>query len=243
MSITNSKKNKDQIIHMRTDGEHYVLTTGYCYSPWNGSLKEYHGDVMRMDGYVSGRYVIPESTYFIAKDENGKVIKKLNCSSVEGNIWNKLVWLTESDISKAAEIFIDYEETRIAALKDQIKNHEITIELLAETDIDISQYARWFDTDYVQWTRDPVYNKMVLKHQQEYCNDLLKAKGYLFLNDVYEILSIPKSKAGQVVGWIYDEGKSIDFGLNNDINRDFMMCVKDKALLNFNVDGIILDRI
>ena len=111
---------------MRTDGEHYVLTTGYCYSPWNGSLKEYHGDVMRMDGYVSGRYVIPESTYFIAKDENGKVIKKLNCSSVEGNIWNKLVWLTESDISKAAEIFIDYEETRIAALKDQIKNHEIT---------------------------------------------------------------------------------------------------------------------
>lgn len=115
---------------MRKDGEFYLKTTGYCYSPWNGSLKEYQGDVMHMDGYFSGRYSIPEMTYFMAKDENGRVIKKLRCPSEEGVIWNKLVWLEESDIARAAEIFIDYEETRIAALKIQIASHEIMIDSL-----------------------------------------------------------------------------------------------------------------
>ena len=44
-------------------------------------------------------------------------------------------------------------------------------------------------------------------------NEIVKQEavdGYLFLNDVYDLLGIPKSKAGQVVGWIYDKNNNTD---------------------------------
>ena len=58
--------------------------------------------------------------------------------------------------------------------------------------------------------------------QQAYANKKLQAQGYLFLNDVLEMLGIQKTKAGQIVGWIYNEEAPIgdnyvDFGIfNND---------------------------
>lgn len=46
---------------------------------------------------------------------------------------------------------------------------------------------------------------MFLRRQQDYANEMLKARGHLFLNEVYDLLDIPRSKAGQVVGWVYDK--------------------------------------
>lgn len=112
----------------------------------------------------------------------------------------------------------------------------------------VSDYARFFDAGCVGWTKDAEYNLMFLRQQQRHANDLLKAKGYLFLNDVYEMLDIPRSKAGQVVGWIYDEKNPIsdnfvDFGLNLDRNSDFVNGYCSTVLLDFNVNGNILDLI
>ena len=62
------------------------------------------------------------------------------------------------------------------------------------------------------------------------------------------MLGIPRTKAGQVVGWIFDKDNPIgdnyvDFGLLNTQNEDFVNGYKRSVLLDFNVDGMILDRI
>ena len=110
-------------------------------------------------------------------------------------------------------------------------------------DSDVNLYAKWFDESCHAWTKSPEYNAMFLKLQQNYANDLLKAKGYLFLNEVYEMLGMTKSNVGQVVGWIYDENNPIEFGIMRGINRDFVNGLKSTVLLDFNVHGNILDKI
>lgn len=117
--------------------------------------------------------------------------------------------------------------------------------------VNVSQYARIFDDSCVAWTKDPEYNMHFLKVQQDYCNDLLKSKGHLFLNEVYDMLGIPRTKAGAVVGWVYDEKNPIgdnfvDFGIfdtNDERNFDFINGFKNTAILDFNVDGNILKYI
>lgn len=112
-----------------------------------------------------------------------------------------------------------------------------------------SDYAKFFDEYCVGWTKDPEYNLMFLKDQERYANDMLKAKGHLYLNEVYDLIGVPRTKAGQVVGWIYDEKNPVgdnyvDFGIldiNKPKNRDFVNGYERSILLDFNVDGNILD--
>lgn len=121
---------------------------------------------------------------------------------------------------------------------------------------DISDYARFFDK-YTEdedgnsilnsnWVNNYDYRMSFLKAQERYANDLLKANKRVFLNEVYEMLGFPRTKAGQIVGWAYDpenpKGDNyIDFGLFSDNLR----CVDDESdqaiLLDFNVDGNIWD--
>lgn len=114
-----------------------------------------------------------------------------------------------------------------------------------------SVYARFFDETNPNWERNPDYNLMFLRAQENYANQRLRADGYLFLNDVYESLGIPKCSIGQVVGWIYDpEDPNADchvsFGIYNlyrAISRDFVNGIEPAILLDFNVDGVMWDKI
>lgn len=109
-----------------------------------------------------------------------------------------------------------------------------------------SPYAKFYDDGCLGWTKDPEMNLMFLRRQQDAANDRLKDKGYLFLNEVYEMLGIPRSKAGQSVGWIYDKDNvyKVDFGIydtHKEPNRNFVNGYERTILLDFNVDGDILD--
>ena len=116
---------------------------------------------------------------------------------------------------------------------------------------DISAYAKFFDEGSIYWENDPEHNLMFLRARQNWFNDKLKADGYLFLNDVYDELGIPRTKPGQIVGWIYNENNPIgdnyvDFGMydvNYEPARDFINGHECNILLDFNVDGPILDLI
>lgn len=129
--------------------------------------------------------------------------------------------------------------------KKTVKN---TVEVV--NPYDYSDYARFFDVGNPNWEKDSEYNLMFLKRQQAYANDKLKANGYLFLNEVYDMLGIPKSKAGQVVGWIYDPENGsgdnyVDFGIynvNREAARDFVNGYERTILLDFNVDGNIWEK-
>lgn len=113
-------------------------------------------------------------------------------------------------------------------------------------DIDgYSEYARFFDELSSYYEKDSEYNLMFLRKQQRYANDLLRSKGRLFLNEVYDMLDIPRTKAGQVVGWVYDpDNPNVDnyvsFGIydvDKQTCRQFVNGVERAILLDFNVDG------
>lgn len=150
---------------------------------------------------------------------------------------------------KAKEI----EEVEVAEDDTEVVKKK-TVNVIDDNGGDISQYsiyARFFDDGCAGWTKDPEYNHMFLNNQQRYANDLLKSRGHLFLNEVYDMLGLPRTKAGQEVGWIYDEkhpvgDNEVDFGIydiHKAKNRDFVNGYERTILLDFNVDGNILDMI
>lgn len=127
-----------------------------------------------------------------------------------------------------------------------------------------SGYARFFEEFYAvknkktgkveryknpYWDENPQYSLMFLKAQQQYANDILRSKGFLSLNEVYKMLGLPEVADGQVVGWIYDEDNPVgdnyvDFGIYDSSQNfnDFIYGTDGGILLDFNVDGYILDR-
>lgn len=114
-----------------------------------------------------------------------------------------------------------------------------------------SDYARFFDESCTAWVKDPEYNLMFLKNQQRYAQDMLESRGHLFLNEVYDLLGMDRTRAGACVGWIYDEENPngdnvVDFGiydLYDARKRAFVNGFERSILLDFNVDGPIIDLI
>ena len=112
-----------------------------------------------------------------------------------------------------------------------------------------SDYARFFDDGCIGWEKDSEYNLVFLRHVQNQANDVLDKQGYLFLNDVYEMLGFQRTRAGQVVGWVKGASNGdgyVDFGiydLNKPGSADFVNGYERTIILDFNVDGPILDMI
>lgn len=127
----------------------------------------------------------------------------------------------------------------------------VTETKVMESDCNFSPYAKIFDETNINWEQDPEFNLSFLTAQQRFANDKLHARGHLFLNEVYDMLGFPRTKAGQVVGWIWDKTNSslgdnyIDFGVF-DVTRkkavDFVNGYESAIVLDFNVDGNIWDR-
>lgn len=127
--------------------------------------------------------------------------------------------------------------------------------------VELSDYARFFDETSSKWLKGmpPEWYLILLRQTERYANDILKSRykvtdtgerirGHLFLNEVYDMLGLSRTKAGQVIGWIYDEKNPVGdnfvkFGIYEKHNMDFVNGYKDTALLDFNVDGLILDKI
>lgn len=130
------------------------------------------------------------------------------------------------------------------------KTKKVKKEIEVVNPYDLSQYAKCFDSSCVNWENDPDYNKMFLTRQQNWANDKLKAQGHLFLNEVYDMLGFPRTKAGSIIGWVFDpagDGDNyVDFGIfniYNETSRDFVNGYEKNIWLDFNVDGIIYDLI
>lgn len=108
-------------------------------------------------------------------------------------------------------------------------------------------YSRMFAEGNPRWQDTPEYNGFFLKSQQEYANLRLRANGHLFLNDVLTALGFPETSAGAVTGWLYEKGTGdsyVDFGIGDwPEAKDFVHGKEGAILLNFNVDGIIYDKI
>ena len=139
-------------------------------------------------------------------------------------------------------------------IEEMIKDPECGKEKKSKTTVNVAaptvdDYARFFDKTCRHYEENMNYNLMLLRSQQQLANDKLVADGFLFLSDVYDMLGITRTKMSQSVGWIYKP----DGNSNGDNFVDFgVMVVKretedggyeDAILMNFNVDGPILDLI
>ena len=107
-----------------------------------------------------------------------------------------------------------------------------------------SIYARFFDETCDNWSKTPEYNLIFLKAKQSYANNMLHARGHLFLNEVYDDLGIPRSQAGQEVGWFLNKNGDnyVSFGLTDvyrETSHNFVNGHERSVLLDFNVDGPI----
>lgn len=142
---------------------------------------------------------------------------------------------------------------------EEIKKNEDGTEEVVKTTVqtaeidEISEYARFFDESCLGWEKDPELNLYYVRMQQAHANDLLKARGHLFLNEVYDMFGIPRTKAGAQVGWVYSDKTPgiynddyVDFGIydiTKERNRAFVNGHERSILLEPNVDGYILDLI
>ena len=138
--------------------------------------------------------------------------------------------------------------TRQVQIVDNKGNDKMVTRVATENEPSI--YARFFDSYSTSWSKEPEYNLIFLRCQQNYANDLLRSRGHVFLNEVYDMLGIPRSKAGAVVGWILSPNGSSDNFINFGVfdgrdgpARDFVNGIEGSILLDFNVDGVIYDKI
>jgi len=107
---------------------------------------------------------------------------------------------------------------------------------------------RYFDESSPNFETNMDYNLMFTRAQQQYANDLLIARGYLFLNDVWDMLGLDRTKAGQIVGWKYNSSNPasdnyVDFRIKVVTVEDENGVMHEKVSLDPNVEGNILDLI
>lgn len=114
-------------------------------------------------------------------------------------------------------------------------------------DPNASGYAKYFTRSNPYWEEDSSYVEMFLRSQQNFANDKLKANGHLTLNDVYDMLGFHDSKAGMVVGWIYDldhpNGDNyVEFDVKKVNLPNEQGGYEEAYAIDFNVDGNIYNE-
>lgn len=111
-----------------------------------------------------------------------------------------------------------------------------------------SGFAKFFDEYSTQWQKSAETNLYFLRLQQNHANDMLRARGHVFLNEVYDMLGLPRTKEGSIYGWVMNNDGTtvIDFdiyNIENPTGRAFVNGYEKAILLDFNVTGIIWDQI
>lgn len=133
-------------------------------------------------------------------------------------------------------------------------------EIIDMSDSRPSPYSVFFDETSPMWKTTAEYNRFTLKAIEDWANRRLQIHGFLFLNEVLDQLSLQRTQAGQVVGWIAPDPKCrnckafddkckahqgdgyVDFGMYDifdPIKRAFVNGQENVILLDFNVDGPI----
>lgn len=221
----------------------------------DGSLKsdeEKHRLAMAVR--IRGAYRITR-LYAPALAVGGAGIASLTGSHIQLTKRNTALTVTLASVMKA------YEEYRARVQEEVGEERELEIYRgIGDDTVDIeghrkkikvtdpnawSPYARIFDEYSRNWQKDAELNRIFLQCQQQYANHLLKARGHIFLNEVYDALGLERSRAGAVVGWVVDgDGDGyVDFGLFEATSSRFINNLEKSVILDFNVDGVVYDKI
>lgn len=120
-------------------------------------------------------------------------------------------------------IIIDIEDGGATIFNsDEVKNTEIRATAI-------------FDDRSPLWSNDSDFNMYVLRNQERYANDMLKARGHVFLNEVYDMLGLPRTSMGAISGWVFDDIHTIEFETFPTNDNGY--------LIVFHNTEVILDKI
>jgi hypothetical protein len=99
----------------------------------------------------------------------------------------------------------------------------------------LTQESIVFDINNPNWTSDKDTNLLFLRGVQTYMSHLLRVRGHVMLNDVYDALGSPRTRFGFTFGWMKEEG-----------SKDIVFTVKPLSTntfeITFDVDGEIVER-
>lgn len=134
-----------------------------------------------------------------------------------------------------------FEEIEVDPENDKEKKVKKTV-MVADPNLQ-SDYAVYFDSKSRNYETNPDYNCMFLKAQQAFANDKLLTRGHLFLNEVLDDLDLPRTPAGQIVGWTKDGPDGyVNFRIV-EVERETEDGRHEPALLlDFNVEGNIWEK-
>lgn len=142
--------------------------------------------------------------------------------------------------------------------KGKKKKDELLVDVALDEEV---SYSRYFDSEEapsVFDTKNPTMNLSVVNMVNTTLNEQLKARGHVFLNDAFDALGLTRTYAGAVTGWLYGPFYEYNLGkeywdhADNIINITHKIVkrldpetntYKDSILLDFNVDGVIADKI
>lgn len=105
------------------------------------------------------------------------------------------------------------------------------------------------------YSRDAYANRSFILGVEQWANNLLVTRGWVYLNEVYEKLGLPQSRAGHNLGWVYKDHSTDDVskhhnrvvisfvGYDGNSAKDFENGLEPSVILDFNVDGYISNEI
>ena len=160
---------------------------------------------------------------------------------------NRVVERFGEELDKELKYNIKAKEVETTVVDEEGNEKTVTEVVNVKSGSSTSPYAFIFDEWCTGWTKDPERNKFFLCQCQEYANRKLRTQGYLFLNDVREMVGLPRTKAGQIVGWLYTTDKGdgyVDFRIFDVLDEakcDFVNGRERSIIIDPNVDGVIVN--
>lgn len=244
---------KKELEAIHSDKEHmteseYRRNVTRAYGKTALSMVKLYGPAVLVEGSAIGCLI---GSHKIMQNRNAALASTLATVSTAFDSYKKRV---AAKLGEEAEKELRYDireeeiEEEYTDEKGKKKTRKKIIKTMDENEH--SPYSRFYDAGCYGWSRDASANLIFLKNAQAYFNKRLEIRGYVFLNEVYEYLNYPPIREGQYVGWFYnpeDETlhNKIDFGIYDihDVSkRNFVNGYENVILLDFNIDGNIVDR-
>ena len=153
-------------------------------------------------------------------------------------------------VEKELHFFNGTEEGGEVTIIDENGDAQTTKQVVKTQEKKYSPYEFDFNlkTAPGNWEANSDYNFSFLRMIENWANDMLKSRGHIFLNEILDELGLKRTPEGAIVGWVMGSGGDdyVDFGVY-DYYTDEYSDAQDGYLknihLNFNVDGVIWDKI
>ena len=192
-----------------------------------GCILKSNDILCKRNAALAAAYTAVEKSY---KDYRARVVERFG-EEVDSQILHN---------SKMEEI-----EDKITDEKGKTKKIKRPIEV-ADPDAE-SPYMRYFTKANPYWENNEDYVMMFLRSQQNYANDLLRAKKKLTLNKAYDMLGFEENKTGMVTGWIFDKNNQdgdnyVEFKVTKVYLPDEFGRYEEAYAVDFNVDGNIYEK-